>query len=91
MDTGLWESRSQSLVQIVTVFACFKCKIVVARLCLGPGPLDRAGGHLPAGDNVAAAGVHKAPPQTGSHFGLVLCSAPSVPTTGFYNHGEGPY
>ena len=50
------------------MFACFKCKIVVARLCLGPGPLDRAGGHLPAGDNVAAAGVHKAPPQTGAHL-----------------------
>ena len=37
----------------------------VVRICFGPGPLDRAGVHLPTADNIAAPGVHHAPPQEG--------------------------
>ena len=50
---------------------------VFVRLCLGPGPLDRAGVHLPAADNVAAPGVHKAPTQKGN---------PELQNTPLYPH-----
>ena len=49
--------------------------MLVVRLCLGPGPLDRAGVHLPAADNVAAPGVHQAPPQTGAHLRHISAGA----------------